>query len=678
MSEKPKIVKNVVQTRGKGKSKAGGDSDTNKTNSQSDKNYDTDEPLAVAVANRIPDRDYQSDVPVGGPQVAREPVTIAALSQGAGRRQPASVARSLEPVLAAAQAQERAEQGNPGTSDVESVRSMQRAESRASQRETVKKRRTRQAVVADRPRAPPEGVTEDDTQSEAVGDAAAAGPEKKNKSTGGKRPRIQPLQSADEYYTDMDRGSMLSYGSGSTRRSQVSATASEIENFRRDIAELRRQVREVKRAMPENSEQQIREDHRLAEIMQAEFLTAAETDGGEPQDAAQNHQRPKRPPVQRRERRNEHSKPNQDENDVQRQPTAGNAAAGAGAPGGGGDDDDDGGDSDRDWYRHHRNRHVRDAARRRAARMSDNQDSIHPPSRTSRRGSVQALNQPPQVQPSGYIYPGFDAGKIAADAVAAASKAWQALAPTRMHIEQVNLPKFDGKEFLLFQKQFDAVAQEQQWGPDTCARKLLECLQGDTRRHVEVTMSYDEMLEALGQYYAGSRPSIEAKNILRHFNKNKDESIEEFASRIQACADGARLTQFDKLKYMQEAFMNGFRNDTKMQRYIEKRTSQHENVPIVKLLKAAQDYLHDKQGSTQSGQGTKAKLGSHKAKGKKQGSDDASEAQPQLKVMKGGRKGTTHTRGSRCGARGRRGAGEGAKEQRREEQAEQPTLAQTL
>ena len=222
--------------------------------------------------------------------------------------------------------------------------------------------------------------------------------------------------------------------------------------------------------------------------------------------------------------------------------------------------------------------------------------------------------------------------------MAAASAAWQSLAPTRLHIEQVNLPKFDGKDFLLFHKQFDAVVKEQRWSPETCARKLLESLEGDTRRHVEVSMDYDEMLEALRQYYAGSRPSIEAKNILRHFNKNKDESIEEFASRIQACADGARLTSFNKLKYMQEAFMNGLRNDTKMQRYIEKRTSQHENVHIVKLLKAAQDYLHDKQGSTQPNPTGKAKLNSHKPKGKKQNSDGASEGQPKANVMKGGRK----------------------------------------
>ena len=305
--------------------------------------------------------------------------------------------------------------------------------------------------------------------------------------------------------------------------------------------------------------------------------------------------------------------------------------AGAGAPGDD-DGDDDGADSDRDWRRRHQDRHVRDAARRRAARMSDNQDSLHPPSRSGRRNVTPAPTVGPTAQPSGLIQGGFDAGKLAADAVAAASAAWQALAPTRMHIEQVNLPKFDGKDFLLFQKQFDAVVSEQKWGPDTCARKLLESLQGDTRRHVEPHMTYDEMVEALCQYYAGSRPSVEAKNALRHFTKDRDETIEAYASRIQAFADGARLTPFDKKKYMQEAFMNGIRHNTKMQRYIEKRTSQHENVHIVKLLKAAQDYLHDKQGSTQTGLGGKAKLAKHKVKG------EQSDEKPQCNAMAGNRK----------------------------------------
>ena len=291
--------------------------------------------------------------------------------------------------------------------------------------------------------------------------------------------------------------------------------------------------------------------------------------------------------------------------------------AGAEAPRGDDDDDDDA-DSDRDWYHRHRNQHVKDAARRRAARMSDNPDNQYPPSCAGRTASatpsvVSAVPQP------GLIQQRFHAGKIAADAVAVASAALQALAPTRMQLEQVNLPKFDGKDFMLFHKQFDAVISEQKWSHETCARKLLECLEGDTRRHVEVHMTYDEMLEALRQYYAGSRPSVEAKNILRHFAKDREETIEAFASRIQSFADGARLTAFDKKKYMQEAFLNGIKHDTKMQRYIEKRTSQHENVHIVKLLKAAQDYLHDKQGSTQTGLGPKAKLGKHQATAKGEG-----------------------------------------------------------
>ena len=270
--------------------------------------------------------------------------------------------------------------------------------------------------------------------------------------------------------------------------------------------------------------------------------------------------------------------------------------------------------------------------------MSDYQDSLHPPSRASRRPSQSGRPVLPvnQVAPApGLINSGFDAGKIAADAVAAASAALQALAPARMHLEQINLPRFNGKDFLLFHKQFEAVVAEQQWSPETCARKLLESLEGDTRRHVEAYMTYDEMLEALRQYYAGSRPSIEAKNALRHYQRNQGETIEAFATRIQAFADGARLTPFDKTKYMQEAFMNGIKNDTKMQRYIEKRTSQHENVHIVKLLKAAQDYMHDKQGSTQTGPQSKAKFGKHKNKAKGGGQ---SESQPQCNVMQGGRK----------------------------------------
>ena len=635
MSEKPKVVKNTVQTRGKGKSKAGGDSDANK-NTQSDKNYDTDEPMANVRADRTPAKGYNSDVVAGGPQQGGEPVLASTLVQGANPPVLVPAARELEPQLTAVQ-QRRAEELTRG-SDAESIRSMRRTGSRASQCETVRKRKIKATAVTGTSRQGPDGLTGEESASEAAADVAMAGAGKKNQTIKRKAQRGNVLKSGGEYYTDLDERSLLSYRSGSSRHSRVSATASEIEHFRRDIAELRRQLGEMKQAPAMSAEQQVREDRRLAEIIQAEYETAVDTDAGEQRDTDRGRPRSQRPPVQQHNQ-SMHSLPQQsDNNDQQQQRNVGLTAAAGGAPGGGGDDDDDGGDSDRDWYRHHRNRHMQDAARRRAARLSDNQDNQHPPSRTSRRDPTHTGSPGVRAPPSGYINSGFDAGKIAADAVAAASAAWQSLAPTRLHIEQVNLPKFDGKDFLLFHKQFDAVVKEQRWSPETCARKLLESLEGDTRRHVEVSMDYDEMLEALRQYYAGSRPSIEAKNILRHFNKNKDESIEEFASRIQACADGARLTSFDKLKYMQEAFMNGLRNDTKMQRYIEKRTSQHENVHIVKLLKAAQDYLHDKQGSTQPNPTGKAKLNSHKPKGKKQNSDGASEGQPKANVMKGGRK----------------------------------------
>jgi hypothetical protein len=113
----------------------------------------------------------------------------------------------------------------------------------------------------------------------------------------------------------------------------------------------------------------------------------------------------------------------------------------------------------------------------------------------------------------------FDATKVAAEAVAAASAALQAMAPGRMQLNTYTLPKFNGKDFSLFYKQFESLALDQEWTDRQRARKLVECLEGDTRRHVEGTMSYSEMLQTLRQYYAGARPSVEAKNKLRNFRK---------------------------------------------------------------------------------------------------------------------------------------------------------------
>ena len=259
--------------------------------------------------------------------------------------------------------------------------------------------------------------------------------------------------------------------------------------------------------------------------------------------------------------------------------------------------------------------------------MSDNPDAARPPlahSKTSQTNAPGAVNS-------------FDQAMAA---IAAASTIGST-APTRLHIEQVRLPQFDGKNYLLFQKQFDSIAKDQSWTDTVKARKLMECLEGDTLRHVEPEMTYYEMQEALKQYFHGSRPSVEAKNTLRHFTKYRNESLETFASRIQAYADEANLTIFDKTKYMQEAFMNGISYDPALQRYIEKKTSQQENVPIVKLLKAAQTYLHEKAGSSSNPKGPRRDFNSQQqgnARFQQLATIPEQEGAPQLNVLKNGRK----------------------------------------
>ena len=312
-------------------------------------------------------------------------------------------------------------------------------------------------------------------------------------------------------------------------------------------------------------------------------------------------------------------------------------AAGAGAPGGGDDDGDDG-DSDRELFRRWKERHIADASRRRAARLSDNPAASRPPSLQNR--SCDPTSQPSHSQPSAtsfnFIQPQFASGQPSCPPIHPVPI--PVAPPTRLHIEQVTLPKFDGKAFNLFYKQFDSIANDQQWTAQVKARKLLESLEGDTRRHVEASMTYDEMLDALRQYYAGARPSVEAKNTLRNFRKDRGETIEEFASRIQAYADEARLSPFDKTKYMQEAFLSGISYDPAMQRYIEKKTTQQDNTPIVKLLKAAQDYQHNKQGST-SGPIRRRDFNSHMAgNGQRGRQNPGGQAQPSLQVLKTGRK----------------------------------------
>lgn len=282
----------------------------------------------------------------------------------------------------------------------------------------------------------------------------------------------------------------------------------------------------------------------------------------------------------------------------------------AGAPGGGGDDDCD--DSDREWRRKTKERHIQDAARRQARRVSENPEAEQPLSLMSRHSNP--TNQPASIEPrtsQTFMQPAMtmcpppaqstqlSEQRIQSEASRIALEAVRNMPTPQVIVDQIELPKFEGKDFLLFEKQFTCLCADKMWDDATKGRKLLSCLQGDTRRHVETQMTFSEMIQSLRQYYAGFRPSVEAKNMLRNFYKERHESIEEFASRIKAYADQLRLTKHDKEKYMYEAFMNGIKYDPSLQCYIEKKSPDDTNVCLAKLLKLAQDYA-EKQGSTRS------------------------------------------------------------------------------
>ena len=294
--------------------------------------------------------------------------------------------------------------------------------------------------------------------------------------------------------------------------------------------------------------------------------------------------------------------------------------AAGGAPGG---DEGDDGDSDWDEYRRMRDKHFSDAAKRRTDRVKQNHGADYPHSHTGSKGygASQAASQQSNMHGTTMTKSGQHRGDVlppselngapqqleghvqsSESVMSAPVTAPVPAIPARIHIEQVRLPTFNGKDLPLFLKQFESIAEDSNWNELVKARKLMECLEGKTRRHVDETMDYCERIEALKQYYGGSRPSTEAKNLLRNFKKARDESIEEYASRIQAFADECCMTEYDKKLHMQMAFMNGLAYDTKMQRYIEKHTTVDELVPIGKLLKAAQQYVCNKMGSTSTGQ----------------------------------------------------------------------------
>ena len=84
------------------------------------------------------------------------------------------------------------------------------------------------------------------------------------------------------------------------------------------------------------------------------------------------------------------------------------------------------------------------------------------------------------------------------------------------------------------------------------------------------------------------------------------------------------------------AFVNGLAYDTQMQRYIEKHTSVDGPVPIVKLLKAAQQYTHNKTGSTSTT--SRKSYNQIQANNRNGRNHNDTHTNPQLNVLKTGRK----------------------------------------
>ena len=159
---------------------------------------------------------------------------------------------------------------------------------------------------------------------------------------------------------------------------------------------------------------------------------------------------------------------------------------------------------------------------------------------------------------------------------------------TSLIFDKVDLPKFDGTDLSLFLRQFRSLAYYDNYSEKKNAKILFQCLQGETRRHIEEGMTYDECIHALTQFFGNGRPSVESKNLLRTFKIYQSETIEEFTSRIMSFADGCRLDPETKKLYMHLAFMNGIAYNPAMQRYIDKHTQEQPVVCIVDLMAAAQ------------------------------------------------------------------------------------------
>ena len=242
MSEKQKFPKNVVQTRAKGKSKDSGDSGTTKPKTQTDKNYETDGPLATSQANRKPDRDYSSDITVGGPQSEAGTGPVALAVRAERLRQLTPAARSLAPALQAATttAEETPIVENPVlTSDAESTRSSRRPVSQASQQSTVKRRKTKRDTGVHRERVEPDGITNEELEGTTT--EPGIGP------FGQSNPWRRDARQPDPYtsQTDNDQNSVRSYGSKASRRSRCSMTSSMGHEVVRELERFRHQIMTV-------------------------------------------------------------------------------------------------------------------------------------------------------------------------------------------------------------------------------------------------------------------------------------------------------------------------------------------------------------------------------------------------------------------------------------------------
>ena len=160
--------------------------------------------------------------------------------------------------------------------------------------------------------------------------------------------------------------------------------------------------------------------------------------------------------------------------------------------------------------------------------------------------------------------------------------------------QSVKLPKFNGTNFYSFINIFETNAKLRKWNNEERLAWFLPCIEGEARLYLETEpdemLSYERVKRSMEERYGNRYSTFDVKRQIRTLKRERGESIESFADRLQSVAQTGKIDKTDKCELFYRAFLDAVEDEPKLQMYIEKEHDKNRQARLPDLLKMVREY----------------------------------------------------------------------------------------